>query len=78
MTMDEGRLVFTATGTSQYVHTIEADSGQQLTTRLIEPNSEAGQQYIFSPEYVATSDPRNFNLVLENRTTGERNTWSPC
>ncbi len=78
VTMDEGRLVFTATGTSQYVHTIEADSGQQLTTRLIEPNSEAGQQYIFSPEYVATSDPRNFNLVLENRTTGERNTWSPC
>jgi hypothetical protein len=75
--MDEGHLVFTRPG-NEFVHTIEADSVQQLTTRVIEPNSVAGQQYVLSPEYFATSDARSFNLVVENVTTGTRDVWSPC
>lgn len=77
VTLDEGYLVFTAPG-SQYVHAVESDTGQRLATRVEEPRSAAGQRYLLSPEYVATSETRNFNLVVENVTTGTRDTWSPC
>ena len=77
VTLDEGYLVFTAPG-SQYVHAVENDTGQQLTTRVEEPRPAAGQRYLLSPEYVATSGQRNFNLVVENKTTGTRDIWSPC
>jgi hypothetical protein len=77
VTLENGQLVFTSPG-SRHVHAIEGETGQETRTRVLEPQSEAGEQYVLSPEYFATSDLRSFNLVVENQTTGTRNTWSPC
>ncbi len=77
VTLEDGRLVFSAPD-SRYVHAIESESGQETRTRVLEPQQVAGQQYVLTPEYFATRDLRSFNLVVENTTTGTRDTWSPC
>ncbi len=77
VTLENGRLVF-STPDTRFVHQIEADDGQRTTTRVLEPDFALGEQYVLTPEYVATSDVRNFNLVVENKTAGSRDTWSPC
>jgi hypothetical protein len=30
------------------------------------------------PEFNATTELRSFNLIVENETTGARETWTPC
>lgn len=77
VTLEDGELVFTAAD-SRYVHSIESQTGQEIQTRVLEPQEASGQQYRLTPEYVATAETRNFNLVVENITTGTRDVWSPC
>jgi hypothetical protein len=77
ITDENGRLVFTTPGRRD-VFLIESDGPQE--TRIVEEQAKPGSErrYILTPEYVATADPRNFNLVLVDPASGERNTWSPC
>ena len=77
VTIESGRLVFTAPG-SRFVHSIERETAQQVLTRVLEPSFALGEQYALTPEYVATDQARNFNLVVENKTAGTRDTWGPC
>lgn len=77
VTLDAGRLVFT-TPNSRFVHAIDTQTSQEIRTRVLEPAHAAGQQYVLEPEYFATSETRSFNLIVDNRTTDERNVWSPC
>ena len=80
VTRENGRLVFTTADNpdSRYVHEIDTETGQEIRTRVLEPQGASGHQYVLTPEYFATSDARNFNLVVQNATTGTRDVWSPC
>jgi hypothetical protein len=77
VTLENGRIVFTSPD-GRYVHDIDTETGLEIRTRVLEPQDVSGQQYLLTPEYVATSDVRNFNLVVENVATGTRDVWSPC
>jgi hypothetical protein len=77
VTKEDGRLVFT-TADTRFVHAIERETSQSVMTRVLEPSFALGEQYVLTPEYAATSEPRNFNLVVENKTAGTRDTWEPC
>jgi hypothetical protein len=78
VTFEGGQLVFTTPDT-KFVHVIEKDTTLETHTRVVEPEYVLGEQYVLTPEYNATSDTRNFNLVVKNLTTGGgTNTWSPC
>lgn len=77
ITKENGRLVFTTPDT-RFVHTIESETGQQVLTRVLEPSFALGEQYALTPEYFATDQTRSFNLVVENKTSGSRDTWGPC
>jgi hypothetical protein len=77
VTLENGRLVFTAAD-SRYTHDIESETGQEIRTRILDPQEASGQEYLLTPEYLATSEARNFNLVVQNVTTGTRDVWSPC
>lgn len=77
VTLEDGRLVF-VTPDSRFVHSIESETDQQLQTRVLEPSFALGEQYVLTPEYVATDQARNFNLVVENKTAGTRDIWEPC
>jgi len=77
VSLEDGQLIFTAAD-SRYVHSIESETRQEIQTRLLEPDEASGQAYRLTPEPVATSEARNFNLVVENITTGTRDVWSPC
>lgn len=77
VTLEDGRLVF-ATPDSRFVHSIESETAQELRTRVLEPSFALGEQYVLTPEYVATDQTRNFNLVVENKTAGTRDIWEPC
>lgn len=77
ITKENGRLVFTTPDT-RFVHTIESETGQQVLTRVLEPSFALGEQYALAPEYFATDQTRSFNLVVENKTSGSRDTWAPC
>jgi len=76
VTMANSQLRFTWDIT--YVHTIDSDTAQEINTHVTEPASAGGEHFRFTPEYVATSDPRNFHLVVENVTLGTRDVWFPC
>ena len=77
ITKENSRLVFTTPDT-RFVHTIESETPQQVITRVLEPSFALGEQYALTPEYFATDETRSFNLVVENRTAGTRDTWEPC
>lgn len=77
VTMENGQLVFTTPGL-RFVHVIEADAALSTRTRVLEPAEQAGHIYVLTPEFFATSDGRSFNLVVEDKTAGTRDTWSPC
>lgn len=77
VSLEDGRLIFTAVD-SRHVHSIESETDMEIQTRVLEPEEASGHEYRLTPEYVATSEPRNFNLVVENITTGTRDVWSPC
>lgn len=77
VTLEDGRLVFTAAN-SRYTHDIESEAGQEIRTRVLDPQEASGQEYLLTPEYLATSEARNFNLVVQNVTMGTRDVWSPC
>lgn len=76
ITLVGGQLVFTTRGETPFTHRIDSDTLQEIRTTIVSPDTHAGQDYSFKPEYVATSDARNFNLVIEG--SGERNVWYPC
>ncbi len=77
VTLENGKLVFT-TPDGRFVHAILQQTSQETMTKVIEPPSEAGEQYRLTPEYFATDALRSFNLVVQNTTTGTRDTWAPC
>ena len=77
VTLEGERLVFT-TPDGRFVHQILQQTSQETLTKVTEPSSDAGQQYRLTPEYFATSASRSFNLVVQNRTTGTRDNWTPC
>lgn len=77
VTKENGRLVFTTPDT-RFVHAIESETAQQVLTRVLEPSFALGEQYALMPEYFATDQTRSFNLVVENKTAGTRDTWGPC
>jgi hypothetical protein len=77
VSLEDGQLIFTA-GDSRYVHRIESETDNEIRTRVLEPEAAAGQEYRLTPEYVATAEPRNFNLVVEETMAGTRDVWSPC
>ena len=76
ITLVGGQLTFATQGETPFTHRIDSDTLQEIRTTIVSPDSHAGQDYSFKPEYVATSDPRNFNLVIAGG--GERNVWYPC
>ncbi|MEQ1609690.1 MAG: hypothetical protein ABL956_12085 [Hyphomonadaceae bacterium] len=75
--VDGGRIVF-VTPDSRFVHLIESETSQETRTRVVEPASASGDMHLLTPEFVATSATRNFDLVVEHRTDGTRDVWSPC
>lgn len=77
ITKENGRLVFTTPDT-RFVHAIENETPQEIFTRVLEPSFALGEQYVLQPEYFATSEVRSFNLVVENKMAGTRDTWEPC
>jgi len=77
VTVDGGRIVF-VTPDSRFIHLIESETSQETRTRVVEPASASGDMYLLMPEFVATSATRNFDLVVEYRTDGTRDVWSPC
>jgi hypothetical protein len=77
VTFEDGKLVFTAPG-SRYVHAIVADAPLRTQTSVKEPAEHRGEEYVLTPEFFATSDERSFTLIVENATTGTRDTWDPC
>jgi TIR domain len=77
ITLEAGRLIFTMPD-SRFVHEIDTETSLETRTRVLEPAETAGHQYLLVPEFFASSETRSFNLVVDNKTTGERHTWSPC
>lgn len=77
VTLENGSLVFTAPG-SRYVHAIVADAPLRTQTSVLEPADHRSEEYVLTPEFNATSDVRSFTLIVENATTGSRDTWDPC
>ena len=76
ITLSSGQLIFATQGETPLTHRVDSDTLEEIRTTIVSPETHAGQDYSFKPEYVATSDPRNFNLVIEGG--GERNVWYPC
>lgn len=73
-----GQLVFAESGgKGRFVHEIEYDTIREIRTRVIAPAFARNEAYVLAPEFVGTSDPRNFNLVVKS-AGGEAETWSPC
>jgi len=77
VTLEGGRLVFT-TPENRYVHVIESDTALETHTRVIAPDFALGEQYVLTPEFFATNETRSFNLIVDNQTKSEKDTWSPC
>jgi hypothetical protein len=77
VTFEDGKLVFTAPG-SRFVHSIVADAPLRTQTSVLEPADHRREEYALTPEFFATSDERSFTLIVENATTGMRDTWDPC
>ena len=77
ITIENGMLVFTAPG-ARIVHRIVADAPLRTQASVVEPATHSGEEYVLTPEFNATSDVRSFNLVVQNATTGARETWDPC
>ncbi len=77
ITLESGRLIVT-TPENRFVHMIDADAALQLRTTVLEPAEQVGHSYVLTPEFMATTDIRSFNLVVEDKTEGSRNVWTPC
>jgi hypothetical protein len=77
VTLENGQLIFTTPGL-RFVHAIEADDPLSTRTRVLEPKAQAGHVYQLTPEFFATSDERSFNLIVEDKTAGTRDVWTPC
>lgn len=71
------RLVITQPG-ARYVYRIESDKPLETSVSVVEPTIIAGDAYLFTPEFNATSDERSFNLVIRNVANGSTETWRPC
>lgn len=79
ITLTDGKLTFVTGGGTPFVHAVEADTDKETRTRVLSPDFVLGEQYSLTPEYVATSDARNFQLIVKNLTSGkDADRWYPC
>jgi hypothetical protein len=82
ITLEEGKLIFASKDAPKFVHAIESDNDKETRTRVLAPDFVLGEQWSLKPEYVGTTptpaEPRDFQLVVANLTTGKTDRWYPC
>ena len=68
--------MFKTLGSPRYVHAIVSDSGLETRTRVLSPESDAGQEYTLRAQFAGADTGPNFTLVLVSGD--EKDTWDRC
>lgn len=76
ITFASGQLVFHTEGEQPFVHRIDSDTPEAVSTTVVSPASSAGQTYRISRDDVGVGDRGNFNIMVATGSDGHR--WFPC
>jgi hypothetical protein len=74
----QGPRIIVTHGQAVTVYEIASEDTLALRATIVQPASAAGASVSMRPEFNATTELRSFNLIVENETTGARETWTPC
>ena len=72
---DHGRLIIVIDGRKS-VHQVEGSTVRKVSTRVIDP--AGGPRYRLRSVSGEGADARNFQLTVQNRSTGATVTWTAC